>query len=517
MPLPRCNLMLGMLIAGIALFARAPAAAQQPPGFGCNSRSAPIGCYWDPIPNPSNDYILLGRSIATGDFDHDGYGDIATGEPNWTPPSDPNGGMYGRVTVVYGAPPAQMPRIQKFLQGHIGGETTQEFALLGDRLAAGDFNGDGFDDLVVFSRWTSQSGAQHYYIPGGVQGLVPASGSILADFAPDLSFDLDQQPIVAGDFDGDGADDLAHGFYGVQGACPPGQLEGRVTIAFGDKNVPFVQRKTVKPAGSAGAGLCHLNFGATLAVGNVAGSPADDLLVGAPGFQGPFTPQQGRVLAYTMTPQRAPQWVRTHFEQGTTFGEFGNWGIAVGDFDGTGYDDVAVGNGRLQGGPPAAGAEEVLVFLNDAAGNVKQQVLAAGAFLLPQDHGSDQMGRSLSALDLDGDGVDDLVIGAPQMGGISGFGLGAIVLARGMPGVGLQSWALGAKGPLGPITLTEFTASEQLGSEFGRALAGVDRDGDGRQEIVVGAPRLGIVHSPTQHTHAGMLAWADFARIIALL
>lgn len=512
MPIQSLRLVFGSLIAGIALPLHA-VGAQEFPGFECSPRSGPVGCYWEPTPNPTHDSILLGKSLVTGDFDGDGYGDIAAGEPYWTPPTVNNGGRYGRVTVVYGAPAGATPRIQKFLQSHIGDEFTQEFAMLGYVLAAGDFNGDGADDLVVFARWTTVDGAHHYLIPGGAQGLSPGAGSVMAALPGGNAL---SQSLIVGDFDGDGSDDLAQGLPYASSPCPGGYPQGQVTVAFGDPAASLLVRRTIKPEQGTGVPLCRSGFGASLAVGDVAGGTADDLVVGAPGLQGFPEESQGAVLAYRVTPQRDLVWVRSYLETGLSPGMFGEWGIAVGNFDGVGYHDVAVGNGRRYMGPATTTEEDaVVVFLNDGIGNVEQQVLPASAFGLPQDHGTDETGRALAALDLDGDGLDDLVVGAPHAGGVPGHGLGAVVLARGTTGIGLQPWAIGSKGLLGPATLTDLTGSSQFGSAFGSISAPVDRNRDGRPEVALGAPELHVFFSPTEFTSgAGLVTWADFGILL---
>ncbi|WP_437590934.1 hypothetical protein [Sorangium sp. So ce1000] len=95
----------------------------------------------------------------------------------------------------------------------------------------------------------------------------------------------------------------------------------------------------------------------------------------------------------------------------------------------------------------------------------------------------DHFGASMVAADFDGDGVEDLAVGAPSEapGPDSGPRLGAVFVYKGKPGVGLQPWRLLLESDVDG-------AAQHDGDRFGAALAAYDMDDDGDAELFVGAP-----------------------------
>jgi hypothetical protein len=96
--------------------------------------------------------MRFGQTLAAGDFDGDGRDDLAIGAPRFDGQGSPIPTDMGIVAVVYG-PPLDPPRVHWFyehlLYGPGNGEAFDEF---GAALAAGDFDGDGVDDLAIGTR-----------------------------------------------------------------------------------------------------------------------------------------------------------------------------------------------------------------------------------------------------------------------------------------------------------------------------------------------------------------------------
>ncbi|QFY08592.1 hypothetical protein GBF35_19625 [Nonomuraea phyllanthi] len=153
-------------------------------------------------------------------------------------------------------------------------------------------------------------------------------------------------------------------------------------------------------------------------------------------------------------------------EPGDSFGS----ALAVGDFDGDGCSDLAVGVSEEFAGervPGADGNGVVQIFHGSPDG------LAAGEELAPARPSSDRFGASLAAGDLDGDGRDELVVGSPSHR--SG---GAVTVY----------WMKGRE----PYRMTQKTPwvrqTAHVTDQWGAVLATGDFDGDGDDDLAVGAP-----------------------------
>ncbi|SEM35424.1 FG-GAP and VCBS repeat-containing protein [Nonomuraea pusilla] len=153
-------------------------------------------------------------------------------------------------------------------------------------------------------------------------------------------------------------------------------------------------------------------------------------------------------------------------EPGDAFGS----ALAVGDFDGDGCADLAVGVSEEFAGarvPGADGNGVVEVFHGSPGG------LAWKSGLALRRPSSDRFGASLAAGDFDGDGRDELAVGAP------GHRTGGAVTVYWMKGRGPEQVTQGTRWVRQAAGVTD---------QWGATLAAGDFDGDGRDELAVGAP-----------------------------
>ena len=154
-----------------------------------------------------DEWDMFGAALAAGDFNGDGYGDLATGSPG-------ENGYAGRVTVAYGGGAGWSATPQRFEQGANGIlGTAESLDLFGFRLAVGDFNADGYDDLAVSAQGEDDNAGAVSVIYGRRGGLTSTRNQIFSQDTPGVyggaeAGDEFGRSIAAGDYDGDGFDDL---------------------------------------------------------------------------------------------------------------------------------------------------------------------------------------------------------------------------------------------------------------------------------------------------------------------
>ena len=229
------------------------------------------GQYWQPASSGLPAGERFGIALATGDFDGDGYPDLAMGQ-----------GAPGRVLVVRGSA-AGLGQA-----GLVLAAEPYATGFYGEALTAGDLNGDGFDELVVGAPLHDDSTdwAGAVFIHAGSASGLAATATVVTP--PDVgvadagSSDFGRT-ISAGDFDADGYHDLAVGAAdGVAGGAVAGfvaVIPGSVVGAAPSAAVIWTQETDGVP----GVAEVRDSFGGALAAGNLTGDAADDLVIGVPG------------------------------------------------------------------------------------------------------------------------------------------------------------------------------------------------------------------------------------------
>lgn len=396
----------------------------------------------------------LGLAVSqAGDVNGDGYGDVLVAA--WL--FDGGQTNEGRVYGFYGSAAGLS------LTADWTAEANQAGARLGHSVAtAGDVNGDGYDDVILgadfYTKGQREEGRAFVYL-GSAAGLGSTAAWTAESDQPYAHFGVSVS--TAGDVNADGYDDVLVGAYRYDS----GQTdEGRVYLYYGSATGLGLVAWTAE-SNQASARLGH----SVATAGDVNGDGYDDLLLGA-GWYDNGRVDAGRVYVYlgsSFGPGPTPDWVAEGNQASALFGAQVS---SAGDVNGDGYDDVIISaqgydNGEVDegaaftyyGSPSGLGSDPAWV----AEGN------QAGAWF----------GWAVgTAGDVNGDGFDDVMVGAPFFDD-TGIDEGAAFVYYGSTtGFSLApDWQL-----RGDQNAAQLGATVRLG-------AAGDVNGDGYGDVLVGA------------------------------
>ncbi len=369
---------------------------------------------------------------------------------------------------------------------------------------AGDVNGDGLIDLFVGASGVNGSAGRSYVIFGktnaspidlsavaaGIGGFV-INGQGGSDYSGSSVSN-------AGDVNGDGLSDLIVGAYLSDPAA--GADAGRSYVIFGKTNNTSVDLSAVA-AGSGGFVINGQAGGdesgkAVSTAGDVNGDGLSDLIVGAHYSDPSAGADAGRsyvIFGQTNTTAVDLSAVAAgsggFVINGQAGGDESGWSVSnAGDVDGDGLSDLIVG--ALYSDPAAgSGAGRSYVILgktNPSAVNLSAVAAGSGGVVINGPSSLDCSGFSVSnAGDINGDGLGDLIVGAPYSDPASGADAGCSYVVFGKcntTAIDLSAVAAGNGG---------FVINAQAAGDYGGASvsnAG-DVNGDGLSDLIVGAYR----------------------------
>jgi hypothetical protein len=403
-----------------------------------------------PIQGIAEQNEWFGHSLAVGDFDGNNFDDLAIGVPQDDVISPETGNKIvdaGAVNVIYGSPEGVSVTNgglspianQIWHQEYPGIRNFASVAdLFGRSVAAGDFNNDGIDDLAIGAPQDKigviNTGGSVTIIYGTNGGLSATGNQILYQDYPGIDGTgggLFGNSLTVGDFNNDGADDLAVGV--------PFYTDPNAYLNVGVVNVIY---------GSTGSGL------------TVTGNQ--------------MWHQNSPGIEVTEDPYQDDQ--------------FGH-SLAAGDFNNDSIDDLAIG--VLREDPPQesnggtfpvqdAGAVNV-IYGSSGSGltGTGNQILNEGITGFEYNPASpfELFGHSLAAGDFDNAKGDDLAIGVPYE-----FGVGTVNTFEGFTGSGLYIpsytyWSQSRSGVIG---------ESEVYDNFGYSLASGDFNGDDFKDLAIG-------------------------------
>jgi hypothetical protein len=332
----------------------------------------------------------------------------------------------------------------------------------------GDFGTDGFDDLVmgVPGNDSAGSGAGAVYVTSST--LTTLTVSTLSYILKGATAgDAFGSAVSTGDVDGDGVEDLLVGATGYDSSAKTDV--GRAYLFHGPLSATMT---TGSASNTFTSFIASDKAGAAVAInGDMNGDGFDDLAIGGTGYDN--TPLSGVGLVSLFVGASSVSGSLTTSATYRYSGSAASEGLGsvltfAGDMDGDGYDELAVGSPTLSSSQGA-----VYVLEGNPTAAVTTMAAAAGATFTGPTSGL--AGTSLAAAgDVDGDGYDDLLVGAP--GVTSSAGAAYVVTGKAT----LASAALTASSH-------KFTGSSA--AKAGTSVSGGgDVNGDGYIDLAIGAP-----------------------------
>ncbi len=362
--------------------------------------------------------------------------------------------------------------------------TTRKYNIqFGRGITSLDVNGDGYSDFLVGAPNSDQ-------INGNLGAVYVYYGNSSGTFSPEPDR-LIEPPVTTGsilfgyslavmDFNDDGNPDL---LIGAPGDDSGGTDGGAVYLYYGSGSGGIGSSPGLKIA-DQGDGIANY-FGTSLAVGDVDGNGRKDLLVGA-GYDDASATNGGAVYLFLNGTTTANY---TFTLAGAANNDYLGFGCAIVDINGDGENDVVVGIPYRNIGMTDNGA--VYAYYNDGGGTFLNPDTPDYTLAGPWNSAYDYFGYTVTNLDVNNDGKDDLVVGIYSED-VTAVNAGMIVIYSDFddnPGHTTADVVIEH-----PDYLTGSVAYTYFGSGIGVG----DYNNDGRNDLLAGA-----IYNNTSGSYAG--------------
>lgn len=363
----------------------------------------------------------FGSSVLGTDVNKDGFQDLIISAPDWGPLSDINGSptLRGRIYLLR-TPISEPPGTSSLPDSSIDEssviiQSSTNFTQIGQKMATGDFNGDGNPDLALSLRASDNSQIDRVAIFYGPLDFNPSKDISQADhtiFAEQADDGFGSNLVRVNDYNSDGRDELI-----IAANRYDGNSTNTGKLYLFQNLITLTTEVAASQASSSITGTeIFAGFGASvIAPGDIDGDGNQEILVGAPTSSGNGF-RNGRVYGFQL-PLPQPNNLDSNYEllfEG--FEEQGRWGSILhsfGDINTDGFADfgittLGIGGGRLVYYPGRTTWRDTLFI---------------GQFSAPEDSGrvftapSGLNGFGFSAVfsaDFDINGIKDPIIAAPS-------------------------------------------------------------------------------------------------------
>lgn len=368
-------------------------------------------------------------SLATGDINGDGIADLIIGAPSAAGPENRRENA-GEVYVIFGPPPASLDLARTKPNVTIIG--ADEGDNLGTAVASGDVDGDGYDDLIIAApsadSWRSErkDAGEVYIIFGGAGlpdtiDLADTKAEFVTVFGADASDNLGLG-LACGDINDDGLDDVIIGAPAASGLGNSRGGAGEVYVIFGGFGFSGIDLALTRADMTVFGDDVGDHLGLALATGDINADGIADLIMGASAGDGSGNSRDNAGEVYVLFGGPNPPSSLDLASKSADMTIFGagvgdRLGIAIasGDTNGDGIADLVIGAFAGDGpnnGRPSAGNVYLLFGSPNPKPVIDLALTDADVTIFGPDTG-DNLGVSVAVGDVDYDGKDDMLLGAP--------------------------------------------------------------------------------------------------------